>query len=152
MMVSYSRINESTLKVQTRIDEKTTRIGVLVKQGGRWLEPDGQVVNVDENTIVEKTAEQQAFEAVAKQAAQAREAKRQGKLIAGVQISLTEDNQNGIASVMQGADLAAEAGMSIFPLNFNAMTAAGEQMVTFADMAEFKAFALEFMAARQQYF
>ena len=108
-------------------------------------------VNPDEVAPFDSAAyEQEQAEAQARAAET--EAKVQGEAIAGHTISLTEENQNGIASVMQGAELAAEMGAPFFPLNFNAMTAQGVKRIPFADMAAFKAFALEFLAARQKYF
>ena len=70
----------------------------------------------------------------------------------GVPVSLTEENQNGLSSVMGGAKLAAEYGGTIFPLNFNAATASGVQVITFIDLPEFELFALGFMQARQAFF
>ncbi len=78
--------------------------------------------------------------------------KLQGVLINGEQISLTEENQNGMAAVMQGVNLAAEMGADIFPLNFNAQTPAGFKLITFKAAADFKNFCLTFMAERQKFF
>lgn len=80
------------------------------------------------------------------------QAKFQGALINGEQISLTEENQNGMAAVMQGVNLAAELGANIFPLNFNAQTPTGFKLMTFEAAADFKAFCLTFMAERQKFF
>ena len=108
-------------------------------------------VNPDEVAPFDSVAyEQMQAEAQAK--AEATQAKIDGESVAGHTISLTEENQNGIASVLQGAELAAEMGADFFPLNFNAMTAQGVKRIPFADMAAFKAFALDFLAARQKYF
>lgn len=79
-------------------------------------------------------------------------AKHKGVEIAGQQISLTEENQNGMAAVMQGVNLAAEMGADIFPLNFNAQTPAGFKLMTFEAAADFKTFCLTFMAERQKFF
>jgi len=79
-------------------------------------------------------------------------AKFNGVEIAGEQISLTEENQNGMAAVMQGVNLAAEMGADIFPLNFNAQTPAGFKLMTFEAAADFKTFCLTFMAERQKFF
>lgn len=79
-------------------------------------------------------------------------AKRQGAEIAGYQVSLTEENQNGLAAVMQGVTLAGEMGADIFPLNFNAQTPAGFKLMTFKAAEDFKTFCLTFMAERQKFF
>jgi len=75
-----------------------------------------------------------------------------GAEIDGKAISLTEENQNGIAAVMQGVELAKEFGQDIFPLNFKARTANGSETYAFTKESEFKVFALKFMAARQAFF
>jgi len=79
-------------------------------------------------------------------------AKREGVEIAGYQISLTEENQNGMAAVMQGVNLAAEMGVNIFPLNFNAQTPAGFKQIAFETAEQFKMFCLAFMSERQKFF
>lgn len=94
-----------------------------------------------------ETLERQAIEK-----AEAQKTKLQGALISGEQISLTEENQNGMAAVMQGVNLAAEMGADIFPLNFNAQTPAGFKLMTFEAAEDFKTFCLTFMAERQKFF
>lgn len=108
----------------------------------------------DNGTITVQPVPQSELDAIAaEQAKQAQDAlKRTGAEINGHTISLTEENQNGLAAVMQGAQLADEAGASIFPLNFKARTESGEVSIPFADMVEFKAFCLAFLQARQQFF
>lgn len=108
----------------------------------------------DNGTITVQPVPQAELDAIAaEQAKQAQDAlKRTGAEINGHTISLTEENQNGLAAVMQGAQLADEAGASIFPLNFKARTESGEVSIPFADMAEFKAFCLAFLQARQLFF
>ena len=108
----------------------------------------------DNGTITVQPVPQSELDAIAaEQAKQAQDAlKRTGAEINGHTISLTEENQNGLAAVMQGAQLADESGASIFPLNFNARTESGEVSIPFADMVEFKAFCLAFLQARQQFF
>lgn len=100
-------------------------------------------------------ADKAEIEAQKKQAlekAEAQKTKLQGALINGEQISLTEENQNGMAAVMQGVNLAAEMGAEIFPLNFNAQTPAGFKLMTFEAAEDFKTFCLTFMAERQKFF
>ena len=108
----------------------------------------------DNGTIAVQPVPQAELDAIAaEQAKQTQDAlKRTGAEINGHTISLTEENQNGLAAVMQGAQLADEAGASIFPLSFNARTESGETSIPFTDMTEFKAFCLAFLQARQQFF
>lgn len=79
-------------------------------------------------------------------------AKKAGIIVQGVGVSLNESNQNGIASVSAGEELAVKFGSSIFPLNFNAETAQGVAAVQFETLEDFEQFALEFMVARQAFF
>ena len=72
--------------------------------------------------------------------------------VQGKNVSLTEENQNGIASVMAGAKLAIEFGGTIFPLNFVAVTQEGLDTLSFSTLTDFKLFAIEFMQERQQFF
>ena len=67
-------------------------------------------------------------------------------------VSLTEENQNGLASVMAGANLAEANSASIFPLNFNAVNAGGVITLPFSTKSDFETFALEFMTRRQVFF
>lgn len=78
--------------------------------------------------------------------------KNLGAEINGVQVSLNEANQNGIASVLTGLNLATEVGANMFPLTFKAESSTGIVPIAFADLAEFKAFALTFMSQRQTFF
>lgn len=78
--------------------------------------------------------------------------KNQGAEIDNKAISLTEENQNGIAAVMQGIGLAKEFGQDIFPINFKARTKDGSEYFTFSKESDFKVFALKFMAERQKFF
>lgn len=79
-------------------------------------------------------------------------AKREGVVIAGNRVSLTEENQNGLAAVMQGVNLAGEMGANIFPLNFNAQTPTGFELIPFDSETAFKTFCLTFLAERQAFF
>lgn len=108
----------------------------------------------DNGTITVQPVPQSELDAIAaEQAKQALDAqKRAGQSINGHTISLTEENQNGLAAVMQGAQLADESGTSIFPLNFNARTESGEVSIPFANKADYEAFCLAFLQARQQFF
>jgi hypothetical protein len=78
--------------------------------------------------------------------------KASGIVINGQQISLNERNQNGIASVLTGLSLADDVGADMFPLNFSAESPRGNSVFVFADLPQFKQFALQFMAARQAFF
>jgi len=98
------------------------------------------------------TAEQDAIAAQQATEAATKAAKMLGIAYSGVDVSLTEANQNGLAAVMSGEALAVDFGGSIFPLNFSAETATGFQTIAFATLADFKTFALSFMSARQQFF
>ena len=75
-----------------------------------------------------------------------------GISVQGKNVSLSEVNQNGIASVMAGASLAIEFGGTIFPLNFTADTKEGQATLVFDNIDDFKMFALIFMQARQEFF
>lgn len=97
-------------------------------------------------------AEQDAMAAQQATDAATKATKMLGIAYNGVNVSLTESNQNGLAAVMSGQNLAVEFGGSIFPLNFSAETATGFETITFATLVDFKAFALTFMSARQQFF
>ena len=78
--------------------------------------------------------------------------KQQGAIVGGFEISLTEENQNGIAAVLKGIELAEKYQQDIFPFKFNAATASGNNSIEFADQTSFEVFALEFMGARQAFF
>lgn len=132
----------------TRIDEEGNSIGVWQK----LLDLDAAgTISVQWLTQAEKDAIQAGHDAaIAEQ--QKRQSKLSGQEIAGHLVSLTEDNQNGLAAVLQGVELAAEMGADIFPLNFNAATPDGFKLIPFDDATAFKSFCLSFLSARQQFF
>ncbi|MCG9711099.1 hypothetical protein L1D46_20215 [Pseudoalteromonas sp. Isolate3] len=72
----------------------------------------------------------------------------------GVFVSLNESNQNGLSALKSALELATEFGEAeaFFPVNFNAETAKGVQVVTLENEAEFKQFGLNFIMARKAYF
>ena len=78
--------------------------------------------------------------------------KNQGAEISGHQISLNESNQNGIAAVLTGLNLAAAVGAEFTAFNFRAETAKGITDIPFNTLADFQNFALQFMGARQAFF
>lgn len=78
--------------------------------------------------------------------------KNRGTELLGHTISLNESNQNGIAAVLTGLNLATETGVDMFPMAFKAETLNGVVSIPFNDLAEFKGFALQFMGARQAFF
>jgi hypothetical protein len=78
--------------------------------------------------------------------------KNQGAEINGVEVSLNESNQNGIAAVLTGLKLAEEVGENMFPLTFKAESVNGTVSIPFTDLTEFKAFAMQFMSQRQAFF
>ncbi len=72
----------------------------------------------------------------------------------GVFVSLNESNQNGLSALKSALELAKEFGKAeaFFPVNFNAETAKGVQVVTLENEAEFKQFGFNFILARKAYF
>lgn len=72
----------------------------------------------------------------------------------GVFVSLNESNQNGLSALKSALELATEFGQAeaFFPVNFNAETAQGVQVVTLENEAEFKQFGFNFILARKAYF
>ncbi|RZD22404.1 hypothetical protein [Pseudoalteromonas sp. MEBiC 03485] len=72
----------------------------------------------------------------------------------GVFVSLNESNQNGLSALKSALELATEFGEAeaFFPVNFNAETAQGVQVVTLGNEAEFKQLGLNFIMARKAYF
>ncbi|MEC8230464.1 MAG: hypothetical protein VX061_03390 [Pseudomonadota bacterium] len=146
-------------------DEAGTYSGVIRREFERKIEGKGRVdvwqalldmekaklIKVEWLTEAEKQSIKERDEEI-ERASISRVKKLQGVLINGEQISLTEENQNGMAAVMQGVNLAAEMGADIFPLNFNAQTPAGFKLMTFEAVADFKTFCLTFMAERQKFF
>jgi hypothetical protein len=78
--------------------------------------------------------------------------KAQGVELSGKVISITESNQNGIAAVLTGLNLAEELGLTFEPFNFKAETITGTTSITFDSLTDFKVFALTFMAERRKFF
>lgn len=78
--------------------------------------------------------------------------KNRGAEFLGHTVSLNESNQNGIAAVLTGLNLANETGIDMFPMAFRAETINGVVSISFNDLAEFKGFALQFMTHRQVFF
>ena len=133
----------------TLVDDVETLVHSFTDDTTTWQAQEPTVALRDANPLITAYATEQA-EIAAKAAIDAQ--KLAGIDYNGIPVSLTEENQNGLSSVMGGAKLAAEYGGTIFPLNFNAATATGVQTITFADLAEFELFALGFMQARQAFF
>ena len=80
--------------------------------------------------------------------------KTTGITFKGVRISLTESNQNGLSALKSALDLAVEFGAKdqFFPINFNADTPEGVDIVELVDEAEFKQFGFAFIVARKALF
>tara|TARA_R110002111_G_scaffold212804_3_gene275976 strand:+ start:432 stop:1034 length:603 start_codon:yes stop_codon:yes gene_type:complete len=78
--------------------------------------------------------------------------KNRGTELLGHTISLNESNQNGIAAVLTGLNLATETGIDMFPISFKAETISGTVSIPFETLEEFKGFSLRFMDARQVFF
>lgn len=152
MTATYKKMSETEIRFQKDLGDDRFEIGLIRLVGDSWQNAAGETVDIEALVVAEKTPEEIEAETAADAAVQASAAKLAGTELAGVMVSLTEENQNGIASVLTGANLAAEVGAPIFPLNFNAVTAAGVKSITFDTLADFKAFALAFMAARQKFF
>ncbi|TMP19077.1 hypothetical protein CWC02_08395 [Pseudoalteromonas sp. S2721] len=72
----------------------------------------------------------------------------------GVFVSLNESNQNGLSALKSALELATEFGAAeaFFPVNFNAETAQGVQVVKLENETEFKQFGFNFILARKAYF
>lgn len=75
-----------------------------------------------------------------------------GAEINGYEISLTEANQNGLAAVLTGLNLAEELGSNVFPMKFKADTRTGAVDIPFDDLTAFKMFAAQFIVHRQAFF
>ena len=75
--------------------------------------------------------------------------KRQGIEIDGVSVSLNKDNSDGLVSIHTAYALVGDA---LFPTNFIADNASGTVSIPLADYTEFTAFALQFLAARGEFF
>ena len=80
--------------------------------------------------------------------------KAQGIEFNGVNVSLSESNQNGLSALKSALDLAKEFKQEseFFPVNFNAETSAGIRVVVLNDENEFKQFGLAFILARKSLF
>lgn len=70
----------------------------------------------------------------------------------GVNISLNESNQNGLAAIKTALDMAEKIGVDAFPINFNAETKSGIKSAAINDMSEFNDLFVQFFVARQQFF
>lgn len=72
----------------------------------------------------------------------------------GVHVSLNEPNQNGLSALKSALEIAKEFEVDdeFFPINFNAETCDGTQVLTLVDEAEFKEFGLQFVMARKAFF
>jgi len=81
-------------------------------------------------------------------------AKLRGVKYKGVDISLTETNQNGLSALKSALDLAKEFGADeqFFPIKFNAETCEGNKVLVLDDESEFKQFGLDFVLARKAFF
>ena len=80
--------------------------------------------------------------------------KIQGIEFKGVHVSLNESNQNGLSALKSALEIAKEFEVDdeFFPINFNAETCDGTQVLTLVDEAEFKEFGLQFIMARKAFF
>lgn len=72
----------------------------------------------------------------------------------GVDVSLTEANQNGLSALNSALETVTSFKLQdkFFPVNFSAETADGTKTITLEDEAEFKQFGLQFILARKAYF
>jgi len=80
------------------------------------------------------------------------ELKSTGLNFNGVNISLNESNQNGLAAIKTALDMAEKIGVNAFPINFNAETKSGVKSAAINDMSEFNDLFVQFFVARQQFF
>ncbi|WP_339140508.1 hypothetical protein [Pseudoalteromonas galatheae] len=80
--------------------------------------------------------------------------KLRGVTFKGVNVSLNEANQNGLSALKSALDLAIEFGAEeqFFPVNFNAETSQGVQVLPLDNAKEFKQFGLEFVLSRRRFF
>lgn len=78
--------------------------------------------------------------------------KQNGADVGGYTISLNESNQNGIASVYTGCELAESLGQSAFPISLRMENGKDFTTVPIESLEDFKLFAMEFLAKRQQFF
>lgn len=108
-------------------------------------------LGLDEDAI-QSVLNQEEYEEVELIATKLFLSKKIGVEINGYQVSLNEANQNGLASVLTGLNLASEGGFDIFPITFVAENQTGEVSIPFEDLASFKDFSLQFLHARQVFF
>lgn len=80
--------------------------------------------------------------------------KLQGIEFKNVHVSLTETNQNGLSALKSALELAKEFEVDnqFFPVNFNAETCKGVEVLELLDETEFKQFGLDFIMARKAFF
>ncbi|MFT6789640.1 MAG: hypothetical protein ACJAVX_003022 [Pseudoalteromonas rhizosphaerae] len=72
----------------------------------------------------------------------------------GINVSLSETNQNGLSALKSALELAREFNVEeqFFPINFNAETCKGVEVVELLNETEFKQFGLDFILARKAFF
>lgn len=72
----------------------------------------------------------------------------------GVNIALTETNQNGLSALKSALEMAREFEVDdqLFPIRFNAETCGGVEVVELLDETEFKQFGINFIMARKAFF
>lgn len=72
----------------------------------------------------------------------------------GINISLSETNQNGLSALKSALELAKEFNVEeqFFPINFNAETCKGVEVLELLNETEFKQFGLDFILARKAFF
>lgn len=80
--------------------------------------------------------------------------KLQGIEFKDVHVSLTETNQNGLSALKSALELAKEFEVDgqFFPIQFNAETCNGVDVVELLNEVEFKQFGLDFIMARKAFF
>lgn len=81
-----------------------------------------------------------------------RYSKSLGIELSGKVLSINESNQNGIAAVLTGLNLAEELGLSFEPFSFKAETSTGTTSILFSTLMDYKVFAMQFMAERRKFF
>lgn len=72
----------------------------------------------------------------------------------GINVSLCETNQNGLSALKSALELAKEFDVEdqFFPINFNAETCKGVEVLELLSETEFKQFGLDFILARKAFF
>lgn len=72
----------------------------------------------------------------------------------GINVSLCETNQSGLSALKSALELAKEFGVEdqFFPINFNAETCKGVEVLELLSETEFKQFGLDFILARKAFF